>query len=57
MPETLELTFCPQCDMPAEIEDRSVLQSTDGPVVMVRIRCLMGHWFNCPEEGLERGSE
>jgi hypothetical protein len=54
MPETLELTFCPQCDMPAEIEDRSVLQSTDGLVVMVRIRCLMGHWFNCPEEYLDR---
>jgi hypothetical protein len=55
MPETLELTFCPQCDMPAEIEDRSVLQSTDGPIALVRIRCLNGHWFNMPESELPHG--
>jgi hypothetical protein len=55
MPETLELTFCPQCDMPAEIEDRSVLQSTDGPIALVRIRCLNGHWSNMPESELPHG--
>jgi hypothetical protein len=40
-----ELTPCPECGLPAEIEHRSVLQSTDGPVEHVKTRCATGHWF------------
>ena len=39
------LTTCPQCGVPAEIEQRTMLPSTDGPVEHVKIRCLGGHWF------------
>lgn len=31
---------CPGCGGPAEITDRAVLQSTDGPVEHVRVFCI-----------------
>jgi hypothetical protein len=40
-----EFTPCPACGLPAEIQHRSVLQSTDGPVEHVKTRCVTGHWF------------
>jgi hypothetical protein len=40
-----EFTTCPECGLPAEIQYRSVLQSTDGPVEHVKTRCVTGHWF------------
>lgn len=46
----IELTGCPECDQPAEIVDRFVLGSTDGPFEHVRIRCLLGHGFLMPVE-------
>jgi hypothetical protein len=36
---------CPECELPAEILDRFSLNSTDGPVEHLKIRCLGGHWF------------
>jgi hypothetical protein len=40
-----EFTPCPECGLPAEVQYRSVLQSTDGPVEHVKTRCVTGHWF------------
>lgn len=50
----LELTTCPECEHPAEIVHRTVLQSTDGPVDHVKIRCITGHVFMLPTEDLAR---
>ena len=38
------MTFCPSCSMPEEVTDSIVFASTDGPVEMLRLRCLGGHW-------------
>jgi hypothetical protein len=46
--ELPELTGCPECGAPAEVIDRFVLQSTDGPVVHVKVRCVTGEWFTVP---------
>ena len=44
---------CPECGSFAEVEWRAVVDSTDGPVEMVKIRCLHRHWFLMPVETLE----
>ena len=50
----LDLTVCPEpsCSSAAQIFDRSVLQSTDGPIEHVRIQCLNRHHFLLPVEML-----
>lgn len=42
------LVPCPErlCFAPAEVTDRYMLPSTDGPVVHVRLTCYAGHNFN-----------
>jgi hypothetical protein len=52
-PATVQLTRCPECDGTAEVEYRSVLDSTDGPVEHVKIRCVNRHWFNMPVSYLD----
>lgn len=49
----LQLTSCPECDAPAEITDRTVLASTDGPIEHVKIRCINRHWFLLPLYALD----
>lgn len=44
----LELTYCPDCGLTAEVIDRAVLQSTDGPVEHIKTRCITGHWYITP---------
>jgi len=46
----MDLTTCPQegCGLPSEVLDRFVLESTDGPVEHVKVRCLAGHFFFTP---------
>jgi len=44
----MELTWCPQCDLAAEIVDRDDWPSTDGPVEHVHVRCVDGHRFVLP---------
>jgi hypothetical protein len=44
----IDLTTCPECGGAAEVEDRSALFSTDGPMEHVRLRCIRRHWFLMP---------
>ena len=37
-----------RCGLPAEVEYRYTVQSTDGPLESAKIRCPRGHWFNGP---------
>jgi hypothetical protein len=50
----MDLTRCPDCDAPAEVVDRFVLESTDGPVEHARVRCVRRHWFLLPVRTLHR---
>lgn len=43
---------CPECGAPAEETDRFVLDSTDGPVAHVALRCARKHYFRMPVEML-----
>jgi hypothetical protein len=51
----MELRDCPdaRCSGVAEVVDRTVLESTDGPVEHLRIECVRGHTFFCPTFVLE----
>jgi hypothetical protein len=48
----MDTTTCPDCGAPAEVTDRCVLESTDGPVEHVRVLCLRRHWFLMPTASL-----
>lgn len=41
----MDTTTCPECGAPAEVTDRSALESTGGPVEHVKIVCVRRHWF------------
>jgi hypothetical protein len=41
-----------RCGLPAEVQDRYTMTSTDGPLESARIRCPEGHMFNGPVESL-----
>jgi hypothetical protein len=41
-----------RCGLPAEVEHRYAIQSSDGPVESAKVRCPRGHWFNGPVESL-----
>lgn len=41
-----------RCGLPAEVEYRYTVGSTDGPLESAKIRCPRGHWFNGPIESL-----
>jgi hypothetical protein len=44
----MELTTCPECGLVAEVVDRDVWPSTDGPVEHAHVRCAGGHRFVLP---------
>ena len=50
----MDTTTCPECGAPAEVTDRFVLESTDGPIEHVRVRCAGMHWFLTATESLAR---
>lgn len=52
-PAPLQLTSCPECGSPAEIERRWVLESTSGPIEHVKVRCIRKHWFAMPSSVLD----
>ena len=41
-----------RCGLPAEVQARYAISSTDGPLESAKIRCPRGHWFNGPIESL-----
>ena len=41
-----------RCGLPAEVEHRFTMPSSDGPAESVKIRCPAGHWFNGAIESL-----
>jgi hypothetical protein len=49
----MDTTNCPECGALAEIEWRAVMESTDGPVEHVKIRCAQRHWFLLPVAALD----
>ena len=53
----MELTVCPECTEPAEVEWRAVLESTDGPVEHAKVLCVRRHWFLLPTASLARRRE
>ena len=50
----IELVTCPECGVPAQIQDRAVWESTDGPIEHVQLVCVRRHRFLMPVEGLTR---
>lgn len=51
METAIDLTACPECGKTAEVLERDVLESSDGPVEHARIQCINGqHWFFMPVE-------
>ncbi len=47
-PAYLDRDGAHRCALPAEVEDRTTMHSSDGPVEILKIRCPAGHWFNGP---------
>jgi hypothetical protein len=51
-PAYMDKTGSVRCGLPAEVQDRYLMRSSDGPLESARIRCPRGHWFNGPVESL-----
>jgi hypothetical protein len=51
-PEYLDAHGTERCGLPAEVEDRYTMRSSDGPLDGAKIRCPRGHWFNGPLDSL-----
>jgi hypothetical protein len=51
----LELVGCPACAAPAEVVERFVLNSTDGPIEHATVRCADRHRFTVLVERLTSG--
>jgi hypothetical protein len=47
-PAYLDNDGATRCGLPAEVEVRYTMRSTDGPLESAKIRCPRGHWFNGP---------
>lgn len=48
----LDLVACPECHLPAEVVDRDVWESTEGPVEHARVRCVARHVLTLPSDRL-----
>jgi hypothetical protein len=46
----MELTACPVCGLPAEVEAWGTALGTDGVVPHVRTRCVVRHWLLLPRD-------
>lgn len=42
----MDMTTCPHCGVAARVQERFVLESTEGPLEHARIVCRQGHRFN-----------
>jgi hypothetical protein len=54
-PAYMNKTGSVRCGLPAEVQDRYLMSSTDGALESARIRCPRGHWFNGPIDSLTFG--
>ena len=45
-PEYLDERGAARCGLPAEVEYRYGMRSTDGVLESAKIRCPLGHWFS-----------
>jgi hypothetical protein len=45
-PAYLDTGGAARCGLPAEVEHRYTVRSSDGPMESAKIRCPRGHWFN-----------
>jgi hypothetical protein len=52
----MDLTVCPECAQVAEIEWRTVMESTDGPVEHAKVLCVQRHWFLLPTAAVTHGT-
>ena len=51
-PAYMDSSSAARCGLPAEVEYRYTMRSTDGPLESAKIRCPRGHCFNGPLESL-----
>ena len=51
-PAYADKTGAARCGLPAEVEYRYTIRSTDGPLESAKIRCPRGHCFNGPIDAL-----
>jgi len=51
-PAYLDRSGAARCGLPAAVESRYTVNSTDGPLESAMIRCPLGHFFNGPVESL-----
>ena len=51
-PAYMDSSGAARCGLPAEVEYRYTMRSTDGPLESAKIRCPRGHCFNGPLESL-----
>jgi hypothetical protein len=52
----LEIVECPECAAPAEVVDRFLLDSTDGPIEHAIVRCVVRHRLTVLVERLASSS-
>ena len=48
------LADCPECGLPATVTSHGRAAGTAGPVEVVKLRCVMLHWFLGPADTLLR---
>jgi hypothetical protein len=51
-PAYMDRNGAARCGLPAAVECRYTVNSTDGPLESAMIRCPRGHFFNGPVESL-----
>jgi hypothetical protein len=50
VPRDWEMLSCLSCGSPAEVEWRTPLQSTDGDIEHMKVRCIRQHWYLMPAD-------